>query len=304
MFWFIFIFIVLFILFLIVILISTTRTSTDKTLRNLKDELETKNKALEAKKAASQPDKQHVEQKVESKSTSIVVEPAVVEDIAVETVEEHVPAVEEEVAVEPTEPVTPEEPFIEEEPFEEPETIKEEISSPEPEVTEVVEEEAAVVEEPVVSEVPEEPVVVEEETAIEEPSAPEVPEETVPEEPVVEAVIEEETYDYPAFDNTRTMEEFGLPKEEADEFIVELIQQVDDELPGLEAAVAANENSKIEDISHMLKGSATNLGTGGLADVLIDFNTYMKTQSDPAVIAMHMRNLHRAYSELKEQFQK
>ena len=99
------------------------------------------------------------------------------------------------------------------------------------------------------------------------------------------------------------MEEFGLPKEDADEFIVDLIQQIEDEMPALEVAVQEQDNKQIENISHMIKGSATNLGTGGAADVLIDFNTYMKTGSDPVIIAGHMRNLHRSLSELKEQFQ-
>lgn len=99
------------------------------------------------------------------------------------------------------------------------------------------------------------------------------------------------------------MVEFGLPKQEADLFIVDLIEQVEAEMPGLEAAVAAHDSKKIEDVSHMIKGSATNLGTGGIADVLIDFNTYMKNADDASVIAKHMRNLQYALSELKLQFQ-
>lgn len=138
----------------------------------------------------------------------------------------------------------------------------------------------------------------------------EAEEESLQEELVSEAaestpqeVAEEETYSYPPFDNTRAMEEFGLPKEDADEFIVDLIQQIEEEMPALEVAVQTEDNKQIENISHMIKGSATNLGTGGTADVLIDFNTYMKTGNDPLVIAGHMRNLHRSLAELKEQFQ-
>ena len=123
------------------------------------------------------------------------------------------------------------------------------------------------------------------------------------EESIPEPVASSLPYEYSVFDNARTMEEFGLSKEEADEFIVELITQVEGELSALEAAVEANDAKQIEDISHMVKGSATNLGTGGIADVLIDFNTYMKSDNDPAVIATHMANLRRALKELKEQFQ-
>jgi len=119
----------------------------------------------------------------------------------------------------------------------------------------------------------------------------------------VGVVTEEDDYHYAPFDHSRTMEEFGLSREDADDFIVELIQQIETEMPALETAVETRDNKRIEVISHMIKGSATNLGTGGAADVLIDFNTYMKMGSEPAVIAMHMRHLHRALGELKEQFQ-
>ncbi|WP_345977514.1 hypothetical protein [Sulfurimonas sp. HSL3-7] len=147
------------------------------------------------------------------------------------------------------------------------------------------------------------------EVFIEEEAAAEAEEELLPKEPFSEEPesmpeeIAEDTYNYPPFDNTRAMEEFGLPKEDADEFIVDLIQQIEEEMPALEVAVQAQDNKQIENISHMIKGSATNLGTGGAADVLIDFNTYMKTGNDPLVIAGHMRNLHRSLAELKEQFQ-
>ena len=192
--------------------------------------------------------------------------------------------------------------------------------TPEPEpVAVVVEEVASVVEVPPVSVEPE-PIPVEVETAPEEPvviPAPEpevveVVEEVItpevevaieePEHIKVEEVAEDESYDYPPFDHSRTMEEFGLDADEAAEFIQELIKQVDEAIPDLEAAVSAMDETKIEDISHMIKGSATNLGTGGMADVLIDFNTYVKEAHDPAVIAQHMRNLHRAQKDLKAQF--
>ena len=166
--------------------------------------------------------------------------------------------------------------------------------------------------EPVVKAVPEPEVVVEEKEVIAEISEfepfiiedeydePEV--DTVPEVKITPEPIVEDTYHYDTFDNTRTMEEFGLSREEANDFILDLIQQVKEELVNLESAVAVHDTKKIEDISHMIKGSATNLGTGGIADVLVDFNTYMKSANEPEVVAMHMRNLHRAYNELKSQF--
>lgn len=330
MFWVAFISIVLFIVFLVTILVSTGRTSTNKTLRSLKDELEEKNRALEAKKAAS-AQKFAVPPKAPTSKPKIEESPEVakVAAVSVPVAEEVVSTIEETViaeeaipekkeVVEETEEAAPiasvELPFIEEETTtENVPAVEEAVEEPEPQeqVTEIetelsfVEEALSVPEaeeavEEVLETVPEPTpeVIVEEEPVVEES----VPEELIEEEPVVEVAVEE-AYDYPEFDNTRTMEEFGLPKEEADEFIVDLIQQVEEEMPNLEDAVTANDSHKIEEISHMIKGSATNLGTGGIADVLVDFNTYMKTDSNPAVIALHMNNLRRALQELKRQFQ-
>ena len=186
------------------------------------------------------------------------------------------------------------------------------VVEPTPEPVPVVEEVAPVVVAPVTVEPEPEPIPVEPEVVAPEPEVVEVVEEVLP--PKVEAPVQEpeivetveapedDTYDYAPFDHSRTMEEFGLDADEAAEFIQELIKQVDDSLPDLEAAVSAMDETKIEDISHMIKGSATNLGTGGIADVLIDFNTYVKEGDDASVIAQHMRNLHRAQKDLKAQF--
>ena len=195
---------------------------------------------------------------------------------------------------------------------EKPKKVKKPASEPEP-IAPVVEEVAPVIEVAPVSVEPE-PIPVEPEVVAPEPEPEvvEVEEEVLPpkdEAPVQEPEVvetveapEDDTYDYAPFDHSRTMEEFGLDADEAAEFIQELIKQVDDSLPDLEAAVSAMDETKIEDISHMIKGSATNLGTGGIADVLIDFNTYVKEGDDASVIAQHMRNLHRAQKDLKAQF--
>lgn len=329
MFWLAFVSIILFIIFLIVILVSTTRTSTNKTLTGLKDDLDAKNKTLDEKqpRAKKTENKVPIEpEEVEEKAAvavAVVPEveaPVVVEEIPEPVVEVSAP-VEQEVLIEEEVPFVEEfeeaiEPVVEEEPSimepfieEEPEAAEERPAAVEEELLEVPMEPVpvdVVLEEPAVE--VEEEIIVEEEV----PSKPEkteeaaVEEQQVPaeEEPAVEELqVEEDTYTYEVFDNARTMEEFGLSKEEANDFIIDLIQQIEDEMPGLEEAVSASDTQKIEDVSHMIKGSATNLGTGGIADVLVDFNTYMKTGSDSSVVAGHMRNLRRALTELKEQFQ-
>lgn len=293
MFWFVFISIILFIIFLVVLLVSS-KSSNDNTLRRLKDELEAKNrsneeKAAVSKKTAPKPKKSPLKRE----------EPKFQERVAAAAAAEDIPAVEEKAPSAVKEILEIEESVGEEEAG----TSLEEAFGAEETVVEAAADETVEAEEtgPAV----EEPFITEEkfEPGVEE-VVEEAEEEVSPEAAIEESVLaEEEIYSYPPFDNTRAMEEFGLPKEDADLFIVDLIEQIEDEMPALEVAVEAHDVKKIEDISHMIKGSATNLGTGGAADVLIDFNTYMKSGEDPLVIAAHMRNLHRALAELKEQFQ-
>lgn len=131
-------------------------------------------------------------------------------------------------------------------------------------------------------------------------------------EPVVEAAPEARTErpaeaaaaptPYPEFSNARAVEELGLTQEEADLFVGELVTQIEAELPALEAAAAANDAEKLEEISHLLKGSSTSLGTGGVADVLSALNTACKTGGDPRAVQQHIDDLHYYFGELKAQF--
>jgi len=289
MFWFIFVPIVLFIFFLIALLISSRSQSGMRPSRPTE-----RAKRKERTKKRSKPRKEEIiAQNRVLKEERTKLKERVAQAAAVKEVK---------VAADTVAIANVEEPFIlEEDPFIV-ETIEEEHnrffetpSSSEEEVSNQDVEDVYVDVEKEYTSTPEIPEVVEE-----------VLEEVLPfdaEETLLEEISEADDYHYAPFDHSRTMEEFGLSKEDADDFIVELIQQIEAEMPALETAVETKDNKRIEDISHMIKGSATNLGTGGAADVLVDFNTYMKTGGDPAVIAMHMRHLHRALGDLKEQFQ-
>jgi HPt (histidine-containing phosphotransfer) domain-containing protein len=129
---------------------------------------------------------------------------------------------------------------------------------------------------------------------------PEVPQPAVEAEAPAEAAFEPTPY--PEFSNARAVEELGLSQEEADMFMGELVSQIEEALPDLEAAAAAHDTEKLEAVSHMLKGSATNLGTGGVADALVDFNTYCKEGNDPQVIQKHMDDLHFYFDVLKSRY--
>ncbi len=107
---------------------------------------------------------------------------------------------------------------------------------------------------------------------------------------------------YPEYDNTRAMEQLGLSQEEADMFISELVVQIEEELPNLDAAYEQNDLERLEKVSHMLKGSATSLGEGGVADILVELNTYCKSGKDRGVIGEHLKNLHYYFGKLKEKF--
>ena len=107
---------------------------------------------------------------------------------------------------------------------------------------------------------------------------------------------------YKPFSNARAVDLLGLSQEEADMFIGELIEQFNSELPALEEAVQQKNHARIETISHSLKGSSTSLGTGGVSDVLIDFNTYVKTGNDSQIIEAHLENLKHYLIDLKRVF--
>lgn len=107
---------------------------------------------------------------------------------------------------------------------------------------------------------------------------------------------------YPKFDNSRLLD-MGLSQEDAKAFTVELIKQFDEQLPQIETALQKEDYENIEHLTHSIKGSSSNLGSGGVAAVVTDFNTYVKTGKDREIISAHMNNMKKYLHELKEEFQ-
>lgn len=137
------------------------------------------------------------------------------------------------------------------------------------------------------------------ETVFEPPFPP--AEEVLPEAPSAEA----EPFTpkgYPAFSNARAIEALGLSQEEADQFTGELVTQIEAELPRIEAAVEAGDTEALEKLSHMLKGSATSLGEGGVADVLVAFNNDCKGTPEIGVMREHLQNLRYYFDLLKARY--
>jgi outer membrane biosynthesis protein TonB len=106
---------------------------------------------------------------------------------------------------------------------------------------------------------------------------------------------------YPRFTHVRLVE-MGLSDEEAKEFVAELIPQIETEIPFIEAAIQEGDFHRTEKLTHGIKGSATNLGTGGVSDLLVDYNTYLKTGTDVDIAKAYLKHLVDYTNELKDQY--
>jgi len=129
---------------------------------------------------------------------------------------------------------------------------------------------------------------------------PEPKPEPKPEEAVAEIKKLPEA-NYPKFTHIRLVE-MGLSDEEAKEFVGELIPQIEIEIPLIEVAMKDLDFHKMEQLTHGIKGSATNLGTGGVSDLLVDCNTYLKTGTDIDIAKAYFEHLVHYTEELKAQY--
>ncbi len=129
---------------------------------------------------------------------------------------------------------------------------------------------------------------------------PEVIKEVITEKPV------EKTYDlpackYPAFDYSRLIG-MGLAEDEAIEFTKELIPQIKTQIPLIKEALIKEDFHLMEKLTHSIKGSSTTVGTGGVSDLLVEFNTYLKTGKEIPIAEAYFDHLTRYAEELEKQF--
>jgi len=106
---------------------------------------------------------------------------------------------------------------------------------------------------------------------------------------------------YPDFNYDRLIE-MGLSEEEAQEFIQELIPQIGDQIPLIDEAMKIPDFHKMERLTHSIKGSSTTIGTGGVSDLLVEYNTYLKTGKDLPVAEAYQEHLKHYFEKLKKQF--
>jgi len=162
------------------------------------------------------------------------------------------------------------------------------------------------VEETTVEDIEPEPQVIPE--VVVEEVQPEIVEIEQKEEPAPEEVIEEVMQSkalpeckYPPFTHVRLVE-MGLSDDEAIEFVNELIPQLEEQVPLIENAINSADFHQIEKLTHGIKGSATNIGTGGVADFLTEFNTYLKSEIDTDIVKAYHAHFIRYIEELKKQY--
>jgi len=106
---------------------------------------------------------------------------------------------------------------------------------------------------------------------------------------------------YPQFTHIRLVE-MGLSEEEAKEFVQELIPQIEIQIPLIEDVLATPDFHQMERLTHSIKGSATNLGTGGVSDLLVECNTYLKTGTDFDIANAYFGYLKHYTKELRKQY--
>ena len=106
---------------------------------------------------------------------------------------------------------------------------------------------------------------------------------------------------YPTFSHDRLID-MGLSDEESKEFVAELIPQLETQIPLIKEAMENSNFHQMERLTHNIKGSATNLGIGGISDLLVECNTYLKTGTDSDIAKVYFDNLIHYTEELKNQY--
>ncbi len=122
-------------------------------------------------------------------------------------------------------------------------------------------------------------------------------------EPIVTKKIDLPEASYPKFNHSRLLD-MGLSQEDAKEFVQELIPQIETQIPLIKKAIVISDFQGMEELTHSIKGSSTTVGTGGVSDLLVDFNTYLKTGTEVIIAEAYLEHLKHYCEELKKQYTK
>jgi len=66
--------------------------------------------------------------------------------------------------------------------------------------------------------------------------------------------------------------------------------------------LAKEDYHSMERLTHSIKGSSTTVGTGGIADLLVECNTYLKSGTEKAIAEAYLKHLKHYAAELEKQF--
>ena len=117
-------------------------------------------------------------------------------------------------------------------------------------------------------------------------------------EPEITKTIDLPECNYPEFDYSRLVG-MGLSEDEAIEFIKELIPQIETQIPLIQEAMDKEDFYSMERLTHSIKGSSTTVGSGGVSDLLVAYNTYLKTGEEIEVAKEYQKYLKHYYEALK-----
>lgn len=106
---------------------------------------------------------------------------------------------------------------------------------------------------------------------------------------------------FPPFDHSR-LAEMGLAEDEVSEFIQELIPQIGAQIPLIEAALENSDFDELEHLTHAIKGSSSTVGSGGVSDLLAEFNTYTKAGKEKEIILHYIKYLKHYHAQLLKQY--
>lgn len=106
---------------------------------------------------------------------------------------------------------------------------------------------------------------------------------------------------YPKFSHERLVG-MGFSETEAKAYVAELITQIETEMPQLKAAIEAQDFEKMDHITHSIKGSSSTIGSGGISDLINEFNHYVQTGKEKRVAEAYFKHLQHYYTELKAQY--
>ena len=120
-------------------------------------------------------------------------------------------------------------------------------------------------------------------------------------EPEVAEKIDLPECKYPKFDYSRLLQ-MGLGEDEAVEFVKELIPQIKTQIPLIKEAIEASDFHNMERLTHSIKGSSTTVGSGGVSDLLVEFNTYLKTGKELPVAETYLKHLKHYCEELEKEY--